>query len=159
MKQIKAIIEKYGWVLALIGIIPDVWFGYELIEMIKHNVKHIYLIGISGVLSGISIVVFLYWLLYIIYLRINKKKQKLNNLMKTIEIMKSKPIEEDFSCKEVLNLGSMFKTARDKAFHFGNYLAKIEVWSDEIKELNKEDINKIKAQYSFWREQEKADAL
>jgi len=71
-KEIKKKTEKYGWILALFGIIPDVWFFYELFEKIKHNMNNTYLLGISGILSGLSIVALIFWLWY----KIEKRKPK-----------------------------------------------------------------------------------
>jgi hypothetical protein len=77
LKKVKEKTEKYGWILAIIGVLPDIWFFYEIVEKVKHNMDNNFLLGVSGIFSGLSIVALFFWLWHTIELWIKNKDMQI----------------------------------------------------------------------------------
>jgi len=72
---IKSKTEKYGWILAIIGIPPD---GYWLYETMKSNIGFTFLSILSGAILAILVFVFSLWIC-----------DKINNVLKILFVKKS----------------------------------------------------------------------
>jgi hypothetical protein len=80
MKRLKQLTEKHGWILALVGIIPDALFALEIIKQIRKSMPTNLLLPISGFVSGAFTLYLIYWIL----VKIGERRSKIIEMKEKI---------------------------------------------------------------------------